>query len=224
MRTLGKQIIVSRGEVFTMAREIVRQDGSPYVLRSQLENPYLLIAVSSNTYKLEGKYLKNYWLDLSSYPKFEQSTIKDITQEQLSGNTLPDSFTAETCIYRYLSPSGNKEYYRYIGTSPRGAYVPYSFSFVKIFLNVDTREWIESNYQYEIRILSGETTRTYLTNTFKTLFPDEEVPDTSQEMYDRINEVRPDLLSYVSVAAPLANYATNDIIVPPSVLTVKANV
>lgn len=224
MRTLDKQIIVTRGEVFVMSREVVRQDGSPYVLRSQLDNPYLLISVSSNTYKLKGKYLKNYWLDLSSYPKFEQSTIKDITQEQLSGNTLPDGFTAETCIYRYLSASGNKEYYRYVGTSPSGKYELYSFLFVKTFLNVDTREWIESNYQYEIRIISGETTRTFLTNMFNTLFPEEEVPDILQEIYDRIYEIRPDLLAHISVSAPLANYATNDIIVSPSILTIKANV
>lgn len=224
MRILGKQIIAYRGEVFVMSMEVVRSDGSPYVLRSQLNNPYLLISVSSNTYRLKGKYLKNYWLDLSSYPKFEQATITDISQEQLQDNVLPEGFTAETCIYRYMSELGEKEYYRYIGTSPGGKYEPYSFSFVKTFLNVDTREWIESNYQYEIRILSGETTRTYLTNTFTALFPAEEVPDTIQEIYDAINKVRPDLLTYVSVTSPLANFATNDIIVPPSVLTVKANV
>lgn len=224
MKVLDKQVIVRRGEVFVMSREVVRQDGSPYVLRSQLDNPYLLISVSSNTYKLKGKYLKNYWLDLSNYPKFERSTITDITREQLQDNTLPDGFFAETCVYRYLTEFGEKEYYRYVGTSPGGKYEPYSFSFVKTFLNVDTREWIESNYQYEILILSGETTRTYLTNIFTSLFPDEIVPDTLQEIYDEINKVRPDLLTNVSVTSPLANYVTNDTIVPPSILTIKANV
>lgn len=224
MKILGKQIIVSRGEVFVMSREVVRLDGSPYVLRSQLENPYLLISVSSNTYRLQGKYLKQYWLDLSSYPRFEQSIITDITKQQLTDNILPDGFTDSTCIYRYLSESGEKEYYYYVGTSPDGVYKPYSFSFVHTFLNVDTREWVDSNYQYEIRILSGETTRNYLTETFEALFPGVEVPDLLQDIYDEICKVRPDLVQNISVTSPLANYATNDIILPPSLLTVKANI
>lgn len=220
MRTLGKQIIVTRGEVFVMARTVIRQDGTPYVLRSRLKNPHLLIAVSSNTYKLKGKYLKNYWLDLSEYPKFDTLEITNLTTEQFEGNTLPPDYNATTCIFEYVDSFGNINYYYYKDNK----YVPYEFSFVKTFLNVDTREWIESNYQYEIRLVSGEKTSILLTNVFRALFPTDPIPDTLQEIWDRINKVRPDLVANVSVTAPLATYDSNEIFVPPSVMTIKANV
>lgn len=220
MRTLGKQIIVSRGEVFVMARKVIRQNNTPYILRSQLKNPYLLIAVSSNTYKLQGKYLKNYWLDLSSYPKFETLEIKDLTKQEFDTNTLPSGYTATKCIYKYVSSYGDIGYYYYKDNK----YTTYEFSFVKTFLNVDTREWIESNYQYEIRLVSGEKTSVVLTDMFVSLFPDTIVPNTLQEIWTAINEVRPDLVANISVTAPLASFDTNDIFVPPSVMTIKANV
>lgn len=223
MKTIGNNLSVNRGEVFVFARTIEYSDGRPYVLRSQLENPYLLITVSSNTYRLQGKYFKQYWLDLSEYPKFETAEVKDITSEELEGNTLPTGYTENTCIYRYMTSSNEPEYYRYVGTSPNGAYEPYSFSFIKTFSNSDTREWIESIYLYDIHIVSGETTETYLTETFESLFPDESVPDTIDDMYNAIYKVRPDLLVNVSILAPIVNYITNEIILKTSKIIIDAN-
>ena len=223
MKTIGNNIVVTRGEVFVLARDIVYNNGAPYVLRSQLENPYLLITISSNTYRLAGRYFKRYWLDLSEYPKFDTTEVKDITLQQLTNHELPEGYSASTCIYRYLSAEGESTYYRYVGQSPDGTYEEYSFSFIQTFLNSDTREWIESIYRYDIRIVSGETTQNYLTETYQTLFPDTPIPGTIEEMYKDICKVKPELLEYVCLSAPIVNYTTNDIVLSPSKLIVDAN-
>lgn len=219
MITLGSQLVVIRGEVFVIKRSVTYKNGVPFTLDSALENQYILITVSSNTYRLEGRYIKRYWLDLSEYPKFDTREVKDLTKEQFEGNTLPPDYTATQCIFKYVSDSGEVGYYYYKDSK----YQTYSFTFSKTFLNVDTREWIESKYQYEIQVVNGQSTRDYLTNTFEALFPDTVVPDTLQELYDAIYKVRPDLLKYVSVDAPIVNFETNTIIVPPSIIVVKAN-
>lgn len=221
MNTVGNNIIVTRGEVFVLSREVVYKSGAPYVLRSQLNNPYLLITISSNSYRMKGKYFRRYWLDLSTYPKFDTAEVRDITFTELSNNRLPSGYSASTCIYRYVTEDGESEYYRYVGTSPSGEYEPYSFTFTMTFSNAETREWIESNYSYSIRIVSGETTETYLTETFESLFPDEPLPGKFEDMYKAIAEVKPDLVEYVSVNAPIVNYVTNNIILQPSKLTIN---
>ena len=223
MRTIGNNIVVTRGEVFVLARDIVYRNGAPYVLRSQLENPYLLITVSSNTYRMKGKYFRRYWLDLSTYPAFDTAEVKDITEEQLTSNTLPENYTATTCIYRFVTPAGESEYYRYVGTSPNGTYQSYSFSFVKTFLNTDTRDWVESNYLYEIQIVSGQTTVEYVTNTWNSLFSGQPMPSTVEDMYNEIMKERPDLLEGVSLDNVLVNFTSNDIILSPSKITINAN-
>lgn len=223
MRTIGNNIVVTRGEVFVLARDIVYRNGAPYVLRSQLENPYLLITISSNTYRMKGKYFRRYWLDLSTYPAFDKAEIKDITEEQLTSNTLPGGYTETTCIYRFVTTAGESEYYRYVGTSPNGTYQSYSFSFVKTFLNTDTRDWVESNYLYEIQIVSGQKTVEYVTNTWNSLFNGQPVPDTVEDMYCEIMEERPDLLRGVSLDNVLVNFTSNDIILSPSKITINAN-
>lgn len=223
MRTIGNNIVVTRGEVFVLARDIVYRNGAPYVLRSQLENPYLLITISSNTYRMKGKYFRRYWLDLSTYPAFDKAEIKDITEEQLTSNTLPEGYTETTCIYRFVTTAGESEYYRYVGTSPNGTYQSYSFSFVKTFLNTDTRDWVESNYLYEIQIVSGQKTVEYVTNTWNSLFNGQPVPDTVEDMYCEIMKERPDLLNGVSLDNVLVNFTSNDIILSPSRITINAN-
>ena len=61
MKTLGKTIIVRRGETFILSRKVFKADGSPFVLSKSIVNPYLIITVSSNTYRLNGGYKMNYW-------------------------------------------------------------------------------------------------------------------------------------------------------------------
>lgn len=223
MKTIGNNIVVTRGEVFVLARDVVYRNGAPYVLRSQLENPYLLITISSNTYRMQGKYFRRYWLDLSTYPAFDKAEVKDITEEQLTSNTLPDGYTETTCIYRFVTTAGESEYYRYVGTSSNGTYQSYSFSFVKTFLNTDTRDWIESNYLYEIQIVSGQKTVDYITNTWNSLFSGQPVPGTVEDMYNEIMKERPDLLEGVSLDNVLVNFTSNDIILSPSKITINAN-
>ena len=71
MKTLGKTIIVNRGETFVLSRKVFKDDGiTPYVLSTSIVNPYLIITVSSSTYRVNGGYKTNFWLDLSTYPSF----------------------------------------------------------------------------------------------------------------------------------------------------------
>lgn len=70
MKELGSTIECYRGEAFTWRREFVDQDGAPLVLTPQMRNPFLRFTVKSNTYKIDGEYVKNYWQDLSAMRRF----------------------------------------------------------------------------------------------------------------------------------------------------------
>lgn len=70
MRQLGSTIECYRGEAFTVRREFVDTDGTPLIISNKLRNPYIRFTVKSNTHKIEGDYVKNYWIDVSNYQKY----------------------------------------------------------------------------------------------------------------------------------------------------------
>lgn len=214
MRTVGTTLQVNRGDVFTLTREVKYVDGKPYMISSTWENPFLLIIVSSNTYELTGKWTKNYWLDVSSYPKFDNMTpvyLASTSQEPEQSDVL-----------YYMLNGTEREYYRYDRVT--STYKPYVFAFTKRFLNKDTREWVGSEYQYQIRLVAGQLMTNYLTETFQILFPGVPVPTTNEQMYKQIYKVRPDLVADLDYDMLLANYSENQVLLKPSIIIVRANI
>ena len=224
MRTLGRKIIVHRGETFTLTRKVLKDDGvTPYVLSDAIKNPYLIITISSNTFRVDGRYRLNSWLDLSTYPRFRSVTPEYLPSETISANTNPSTLGYDAdgrdCIFYTVDGSGNKYFYYW-----DGEYKTYSFVFHKHFLNVHTKDWIESQYQYEFRIVGGQKTEAILLDMYKGIYPDRMwIPTDARTLYDEIAKCRPDLVKNIRWSAPLANFFTEDILQRPELLIIKPN-
>ena len=226
MKTLGKTIVVHRGETFRLVRKVFKDDGvTPYVLAKSIVNPYLIITVSSNTLKVNGKYKFNSWLNLATYPSFRRTTPDLIDQSNITSNTLPEGASQDgaDCIYYTQDSSGNKTFYYW--NSDTSTFKEYAFVFHKQFLNVHTKDWIESQYQYEFRIVGGLLTNDYLLDTYKAVYPDRMwVPKDPRTQYEEIAKCRPELLIGVRWSTPLCNFFTEDILQKPQKLIVKPNI
>lgn len=228
MRTIGKTIIVHRGETFKLKRAVYKEDGvTPYVLSMNVENPYLIITVSSNNYKVDGKYKLNSWLDLSSYPSFRRTNaeylaISYITPISPNYNDLPYGYNSDgkDCIFYTQDSYGNKEYWYYDGS----VYKEYDFTFSKQFLNIHTSQWIESQYLYEFRIVGGKRTDEYLSSLYDSVYPDRTYkPSGNFELYKEIKKCNPELVKGIRPSAPLVNFSTQDILQKPEIIIVKSN-
>lgn len=86
MKTFNNEIIIHRGETFSIDKTVQNKDGSPYVISSKLNNPYFLLTVSTTRYEQEDRYLKNYWLDLSNFPKFLSTQAFDLKSLMSTNN------------------------------------------------------------------------------------------------------------------------------------------
>lgn len=215
MRTVGTTLQINRGDIFTINREIYYIDRKPYMISSGWLNPFLLLIVSSNTYDLTGKWTKNYWLDANNYPKFD-----DMTPVYLP--SISSSPRANNVLYYMLDEQGQRTYYWYDRAVM--LYKPYSFTFSKTFLNSDTQEWEASEYQYQIRLVAGQLMFDYLFTTFQIVFPGETIPITNEQLYNRIYKVRPDLVAGLDYNYMLANFSENQVLLKPSIITVRANI
>lgn len=78
MKTFNNELIVHRGETFTIDKTIQNKDGSPYIISSELQNPYFLLTVSTTQYEQDKRYLVNYWLDLSEAKRFKSTQAFDL--------------------------------------------------------------------------------------------------------------------------------------------------
>ena len=88
MRNNDNNLIISRNETFTMDRVVQNRDGSPYIVSSQLNNPHILITVSSSKYRQANRYLKRFYLPLEKVPRFYYTNpinIKSLSQSLLDG-------------------------------------------------------------------------------------------------------------------------------------------
>ena len=215
MKVLGKSIIVRRGETFVLSRKVFKDDGrTPFVLPTSILNPYLVISVTSTAYNVEGRYKCNYWLNLEKYPKFQSSTPILLTAEQFNSNTLPAGCTATSNIYMYDS-----NYYMY---SSDNKYVAYSFVFTKQFLEYQTRDWVESQYQYTFKLIGGQTTNDVLKGMYDSIYPYSPFrPTDNLTLYNEIKKCKPDMVRNIRPSAPLANYTTEDILQRPEKLIIK---
>ena len=228
MKTLGKTIIVHRGETFRLARKVFKDDGvTPYILSNSITNPYLIITVSSNTLAVNGKYKLNSWLDLSTYPSFRRMTPELIDNTNITDNDLPSGYNTDgkDCVFYTQDSEGTKEFYYWSINGNSGTFKPYSFVFHKYFLNVHTKDWIESQYQYEFRIVGGQKTEEYLLALYKATYPYRTyVPNDARTLYEEIKKCNPNLVKGIRWSAPLCNFFTEDILQKPQKLTIKPNI
>lgn len=185
MQSYKNELIVTKGETFTIDKLLQNKDGSPYIVSSRLSNPYWLISVSNTLYSQENRYIKNYWLPVN-VPRFNSTiaiNIKDIKSSNLlDAPSLYNSFNDVTSfpmvgwyngayvtfdngldsVFYEEDDNGNRVYKYWL--DDRNTWAEYSCRINKTFLQSDTKEWISQNYQYSIQLVSGTLMREHLIN------------------------------------------------------------
>lgn len=186
MKTLNNILVVHRNETFTLDKIVQNRDGSPYIVSAALENPYWLLTVSSTRYDQKDRYIQNWWLDLSDYPRFvitnpidlksfkvsdeadaasAFSSFSDVTSlssfvgKYLNGQQITE-MEANDFVY-YLEDDNNNKEYKYWSTNTNG-WQKYECRIVKLFPQEITRQWVEQTYVYSITLMSGTSMLDYL--------------------------------------------------------------
>ena len=179
MRTKAGDIYCERGETFTIGFDVRGNDGAPYVLSSQLEGDgfkaYLLLTVasSSNVTDTERK-VYNFWGDTSNIDKFY--TTKPLMRDDVGavGASASAAWTAinselitddekakginpsNYAIYYKEDNDGTRTYRRITGTDANTAkWADYKFLYYKHFSKAITEQWVESQYEYALKVVSG---------------------------------------------------------------------
>lgn len=153
---------VIRGETFTIDRTVVNRDGSPFIVSSEYENPYILISVASTKYNQQNRYLVNWWLSLDDLlsqdgskgmmPRFPNTRVKEINSINNTSeyaNDEPMEFVyhdKQTGEYKYL-----KEY----NVGETALFEDYEFRIIHSFTHDITKDWVEQSYVYSIRLVAG---------------------------------------------------------------------
>jgi len=170
LKTFNNEIVVHRNETFTMDKLIQNKNGSPYVISRELTNGYFLLTVSSTRYAQEKRYLVNYWLSLSDYPRFNYTDIFNLTEygytelpTELNENDeleieeegVPVLAISEgDCVFSIVFD--DVTCYKYFTIDNHNViWHDYECRFVKQFSAEDTAEWVEQSYLYSISVVSG---------------------------------------------------------------------
>lgn len=226
MRMLGQKMIVYRGETFKYCAKIYKSDNvTPFILMNDIPNPYLLISIASNNLTMKGKYLSKHWIDLSTYASFRENDPLLVEQRVIDSNSKPSTYgkndDGKDCVVYVQESNGNKSYYYWLNNT----YKEYSFVFGTSFTNLETRNWIESKYSYELQLLGGDKTFDILLDMFNTIYPNaSEIPDDPRTLYEKIEKCRPDLVEKLCWSCPICNYYTVDIIRKPTELIIESNI
>lgn len=164
MRVYADRIQVERGEEWTYDVYFRNRDGSPYIVSNQLTNPYILVTIASSKYTQNGRYIANFWNNVTEAYK----TFYCTQPIELSGTTMPTpanglspeiqaDITAKNqtystyAVYKWVDPNGVAQYKYWTGTT----YEDYDFHFVMTFPTDITNEWIEQNYVFGIKLVGG---------------------------------------------------------------------
>lgn len=223
MKTLGKKIVIRRGETFKLSCKLYMDDcETPYILRKGIPNQYLCIIITSTVLDTNKRYKCTYWLDLSKYPKFKRRKAESILQQDIDANNLPDAYKSDpyTCVFYTSDGSGNKKYYYYNDNK----YEPYEFKISKLFLNKDTNDLIESNYNYQFVVVGGTASIDTYKSIYTELYPDRlYIPQTESELREEICKIQPDFAKQFKPNVPISNYFIYDELRKPEQLIVKSN-
>lgn len=226
MRLRGNEMIVHRGESFTIDRTVVNRDGSPFIVSSEYKNPHILITVASTRYDTQDRYVLNCWLDLSSLPRFENTVVKEIPWLTFgyTKTMMPDGSERDDEPYEYLYYSQNEQVYAYINND--NEFCNYDgLRIVKHFDTSITRDWIEQSYSYGIRLVEGESMDSFVRSTHKAAFglDEKNTTDSLLKLYNDLKAKDEKLVANIDLTKPLASIGAVQIIMAPSKLSVMSD-
>lgn len=158
MTLKGNEMVVHRGETFTIDRLVQNRDGSPFIISSKYKNPYLLLTVTSAKYSQENRYLANWWLSLKDMPRFPNTIVKDVTNLNHMSQYMDDS--PMEYVYHDLS-TGEYKYMKEYNVGEVAIFEPYECRILHHFTHDITKNWVEQSYSYSIRLVDGEKLDAY---------------------------------------------------------------
>lgn len=111
MKTFNNELVIHRGETFSMDKVVQNKDGSPYIVSNKLKNPYVLVAVSTTRYDQNKRYLLNQWLPLTDKPRFSITEPIDLTSFKTDVNGTVSKYTSfdDVNIRKPVLGSGGKD-------------------------------------------------------------------------------------------------------------------
>lgn len=111
MKTFNNELVIHRGETFSMDKVVQNKDGSPYIVSNKLKNPYVLVAVSTTRYDQNKRYLLNLWLPLTDQARFSITEPIDLTSFKTDVNGTVSKYTSfdDVNIRKPVLGSGGKD-------------------------------------------------------------------------------------------------------------------
>lgn len=184
MKTFNNELVIHRGETFSMDKVVQNKDGSPYIVSNKLQNPYVLVSVSTTRYDQNKRYLLNQWLPLSDKVRFSITEPIDLLSFKTEANGTVSKYTSfddvkrelvsenENCIVSgyigdqfvyydyddcvlYLQDGRGVRDYKYWNLEQERL-LKYEFRITCPFTQEMTSKWIEQSYVYSITLMSGE--------------------------------------------------------------------
>lgn len=173
MKVFKDRIEITRGEQWQYSVDIVNNDNSPFVISSAFKKPYFLVTIASSTaYSTQDRYVRNYWCPIdSSYKRFYVTQPIHITQDAIDRTVTPlELFNGTPLveqIYAYIASGGdNENFATYYTTDVNGnieywhwtgnEYKPYECPFDILFQSSDTKELIEREYDFGLKLVDGD--------------------------------------------------------------------
>lgn len=183
----------TQGESFTLDMDVKYPNGDPYIISSELENPYILFTIASTQYTQNERYIMRHWLDASvDFPKFYQTRpdetllaqpdIKSSNSflEWLSNNTTNSDWDVKTGLTKQVYHLNNNTYWYGVGTFDSSGNLikitevkEYKCRIILSFSHEETKNMVGQSYVYFIEGVNGVKLNTWLL----------------QELYDRKTQV-----------------------------------
>lgn len=252
MRIQGNEIFVHRGEAITLQFKLTNNDGTPYIVSSELENPCWLLAISTSKYSENNRYLYKAWLPIN-LPRFKFIKPVDITSLNLViddighiGDPIEDFDditelhtigTANNIFAASVADNGDITYYQvddiickkddeYKYIDENLLWHDYGITTIRKTIGSDvTKDWLEQGYYYSMRLVDGEQMIDYLRAVYRVVF-DEDAPAQYDKytLYNKILESGYNFYDEFDVENALGNLSIEYVIIPPTRLTVNSNI
>lgn len=172
----------TQGESFTLDMDVKYPNGDPYIISSELENPYILFTIASTQYTQNNRYIMRHWLDASfDYPRFYQTRpnetlvaypdIKTPSQflEWLNINTNLDDWDSVTGLTKEVYHLNNNTYWYGVGQFDNlgnlvaiSAVKEYKCRIILSFSHEETKNMVGQSYVYFIEGVNGVKLNTWL--------------------------------------------------------------
>ena len=190
MQMYKNELVIYRGEAFTLDYAIQFANGAPFIISNELNNPYFLLSISNTAFSQNSREVRNYWLSLENYKKFtltepldlqslkvsatsNESVYKSfnditsfpITGVYLNGKLVSSISENHAVFYNSLEP-GKYKYWS------EDKWVDYECRVVCPFVSGDTKTWSAQKYYYTIQLVTGIDMREYLVTQYSELHPE----------------------------------------------------